>query len=92
MGSDRLAFCESLLRRFVRLRAARAPPAVRGAAAQGWASRWWGVLAVAVQRAVCSAVLGRWTMPALPMAEAPVPLADILAQAPEAPPSRLGMR
>ena len=50
------------VRDLVRLRAQRAPPAVRGAAASAWARRWWSALSVAVQLAVASTALGRpWT-------------------------------
>ena len=47
-----------LVRDLVRVRAHRAPPAVRSAAAAGWSRRWWGMLAVAVQQAVASTALG----------------------------------
>ena len=60
---------QRLVQRLVASRAHRAPATLRGAAAQGWARRWWGSLAVAVQRAACSAALGVWTMPSLPNAE-----------------------
>ena len=40
------------------LRARRAPPAVRTAAAGGWRRRWWGLLGVAVQRALGPRLLG----------------------------------
>ena len=48
----------SVVRDFVRVRAHRAPPAVRSAASAGWSRRWWGMLAVAVQQAVASTALG----------------------------------
>ena len=35
-------------------------------AAQGWVRRWWSILAVAVQRGVCSAALGTWSTPTIP--------------------------
>ena len=50
---------QRLVRDLVRQRALRAPPAVRSAAAAGWARRWWGALSVAIQLAVASTVLGR---------------------------------
>ena len=50
---------QRLVRDLVRLRALRAPPAVRSAAAAGWARRWWGALSVAIQLAVASTALGR---------------------------------
>ena len=43
----------------VRLRAQRAPSALRGAAASAWARRWRGVLSAVVQLAVTSTALGR---------------------------------
>ena len=46
---------QRLVQRLVALRARRAPAALRGAAAQGWARRWGGALAVAIQWATCSA-------------------------------------
>ena len=63
---------------FGSMRAGRAPATLRTAASQRWARRWWGALAVAVQRAISSAVLGVWTMPPLPAAENDVPLAEVL--------------
>ena len=50
---------QRFVRDLVRLRALRAPPAVRSAAAAGWARRWWGALSVAIQLAVASTALGR---------------------------------
>ena len=53
-----------LLRDLVRVRACRAPPALRAAAASGWTRRWWSILSVAVQQAVTSTALGRpWPLP-----------------------------
>ena len=46
-----------LLRDLVRVRACRAPPALRAAAASGWTRRWWSILSVAVQQAVRSTAL-----------------------------------
>ena len=66
---------QQLVRQFVRLRGRQARTALRAAAAQGWVRRWWwGILAVAVQRAVCSAVLGNWSMPAIPADADAIPL------------------
>ena len=50
---------------FARLRARRAPPALRQQARASWPRRWWSLLSVAAQRAVCSTVLGR-LLPPLP--------------------------
>ena len=60
---------QRLVQRLVALRAHRAPATLRGASAQGWARCWWGSLAIAVQRAACSAALGVWTRPSLPNAK-----------------------
>ena len=83
---------QHLVQRLVALRARRAPATLRGAASQGWARRWWGVLAVAAQRAACSAVLGTWTMPPLPNADSELPLAQALHLAADSAPSRLPLR
>ena len=48
-----------LVRDLVRIRAQRAPPALRQAAASAWARRWWSQLSVSVQQAVASTALGR---------------------------------
>ena len=58
------------VRDLVRLRAQRAPPAVRGAAASAWARRWWSALSVAVQLAAASTALGRpWPAAAQPCSD-----------------------
>ena len=62
------------------------------AAAQGWARRWWGGLSVAVQRAVCSAVYGTWSMPPLSGDADAMSSATVLDQAEAALPSRLRCR
>ncbi|CAE7030091.1 unnamed protein product [Symbiodinium natans] len=62
-------------------------------ATQGWARRWWGVLSVALQRAVASSVLGVvWTMPPLPGVPDDVPLGDVLDLAEAATPNRLPLQ
>ncbi|CAE7201406.1 unnamed protein product [Symbiodinium natans] len=78
VGGRWSADCESLLRRFVDGSSGCALHVRHPQSARSRRARL-GVLAVAVQRAVCIAVLGRWTMPALP-----VPLADIQARCPDA--------
>ena len=83
---------QHLVQHLVALRAHRAPARLRGAASQGWARRWWGVLAVAAQHAACSAVLGIWTMPPLPNADSELPLAEVLHLAAGSAPSRLTLR
>ena len=49
---------QRLVRDLVRIRAQRAPPALRAAATSAWTRRWWAALAVAVQQAVTSTALG----------------------------------
>ncbi|OLP76333.1 Copia protein [Symbiodinium microadriaticum] len=52
------------VRDLVRVRAQRAPPAVRSAASSARARRWWTMLAVSVQQAVTSTALGSaWPAP-----------------------------
>ena len=48
--------CEAveLVKRFARLRTQRAPLALRASALAGWRRRWWGILAVAQQKALTS--------------------------------------
>ena len=82
---------QRLVQRLVALRAHRAPATLRGAAAQG-SRRWWRSLAVAVQRAACSAALGVWTMPSVPNAEGDLPIAEVLHLAADQAPSRLPLR
>ncbi|CAE7448365.1 unnamed protein product [Symbiodinium natans] len=84
--------CQRFVRQLLRLRVQRAPATLRATAAQGWARRWWGLLSVAVQRAVASTALGVWTMPALPGSPDGAPLADVLELADFAGPSRLPLR
>ncbi|CAE6970844.1 unnamed protein product, partial [Symbiodinium natans] len=71
------------------LRAHRAPAVLRAAAGHGWERRWWSALSVAVQRALCSAALGEWTMPPLPGQVDAQPLATVLDLAEHPAPSRL---
>ena len=82
-----------LVRRLLRLRACRAPPSLRAAAAAGWSRRWWGLLSTAAQKAVCSTLLGGpWLAPALAHGDAGPPLADVLGEAPPFGPSLLPLR
>ncbi|CAE7208919.1 unnamed protein product [Symbiodinium sp. CCMP2592] len=78
----------------IRVRSHRAPPALRRAAAAGWSRRWWGLLAVAVQRAVASTALGQaWPVPLHPRQGDEPPLERVLELAgPAAGPSRLPLR
>ena len=81
------------VRDLVRVRAHRAPPAVRTAAAAGWSRRWWGMLAVAVQQAVASTAPGcAWPAPPHPNRLAEPPLESVLDLAPPAGPARLPLR
>ena len=69
-----------LVDRLVRLRALRAPPAVRRAAEAG--RRWWALLSATLQRALASTLLGgRWLAPARPAAQGKPDLANVLALA-----------
>ena len=47
-----------LVTQLVRLRAQRAPAALRPAARQGWLRRWWGFLSVALQSTLAATLLG----------------------------------
>ena len=61
------------MRDMVRIRACRAPPTVRRAAASGWARRWWSIVSVAVQQAVGTTALGRTWPSASTAADEPAP-------------------
>lgn len=88
-GSD----CCALMRALVSTRSRRAPPALRSAASAGWQRRWWGLLSVAVQRAVCATILGgAWLQPPLPAGATEVPLAEVLSFTLAAPPSLMPTR
>ena len=82
-----------LLRDLVRVRACRAPPALRAAAASGWTRRWWSILSVAVQQAVTSIALGRpWPLPPHAARATGPPLDRLLDLAEAEGPSRLPLR
>ena len=55
-------------RDLVRVRAQRAPPALRMAARAAWSRRWWSQLAVSVPQAVAATALGCPLAPAKSMA------------------------
>ena len=61
-GPQRLCVlaCEAggLVTQLARLRAQRAPAALRGVAKQGWLRRWWGLLSVALQSTLAATLLG----------------------------------
>ena len=76
-----------LVTQLVRLRAQRAPAALRPAARQGWLRRLWGFLSVALQSTLAAMLLGApYVAGALPGA----PLADVLHDAAPPAPSHLG--
>ena len=80
----------TFVRRLVRFRARRAPPALRTAAAAGWSRRWWGLLGVALQRALRSTLLGDdWRAPPC---SAELPLGEVPALAGAPAPSWLSLR
>ena len=63
-----------LVTQLVRLRAQRAPAALRPAARQGWLRRWWGFLSVALQSTLAATLLGApYVAGALPGAQHPRP-------------------
>ena len=82
----------TLVQQLVRLRAQRAPPAVRASASAAWSRRWWSALSVAVQQAVGSTALGQaWPGPPLP-AGCPPDLARVLDAAASPAVSRMPLR
>ena len=84
---------QRFLRDLLRVRAQRAPPALRPAARAGWTRRWWGLLSVAVQQAVATTALGRaWPAPLHPHQRDAPPLERVLELAAPAGPSRLPLR
>ena len=81
---------QALVRQLVRVRALRAPPALRAAASSAWTRRWWGMLSTAVQHAVGGTALGA---PVSKGAAGCEPALDhVLALAEPAGPSRLPLR
>ena len=87
------AGAHQLLRDLVRVRAQRAPPAVRSAASSAWARRWWAMLAVSVQQAVTSTALGSaWPAPLHASRQSAPELERVLDLADAAGPSRLPLR
>ena len=87
------AGAHQLVRDLVRVRAQRAPPAVRSAASSAWARRWWTMLAVSVQHAVTSTALGSaWPAPLHASQQSAPELERVLDLADAAGPSRLPLR
>ena len=72
---------QRVLAALVRSRVQRDPPALRNAAAQAWAHRWGCMLAVALQKAVAISLLDAEAPTTYVPADAPVHLADVLADA-----------
>ena len=61
-----------LVTQLARLRAQRAPAALRGVAKQGWLRRWWGLLSVALQSTLAATLLGApYVHGAMPGAQLP---------------------
>ena len=82
-----------LLRRLVRVRSLRAPPALRTAAMAGWRRRWWGFLSCAQQRALASTLLGgTWRAPAQPGSDGQPTLSEVVELAEPTLPSLLPLR
>ena len=79
-----------LVTQLVRLRAQRAPAALRLVARQGWLRRWWGFLSIAQQSTLAATLLGTpYVAGSLPGAQLP-PLGDVLHDAAPPSPSLLG--
>ena len=81
------------MRDLLRVRAPRAPPALRHASRAGWERRWWGMLSCAQQTAVASTLLGNaWRSPAQPFGDEGPQLSAVLQLADSEEPSRLPLR
>ena len=83
---------QALVRQLVRVRALRAPPALRAAASSAWTRRWWGMLSTAVQHAVGGTALGAPWLVSKCAAGCEPGLDHVLALAEPAGPSRLPLR
>ena len=84
---------QALVRQLVRVRALRAPPALRAAASTAWTRRWWrGMLSTAVQHAVGGTALGAPWLVSKGAAACEPGLDHVLALAEPAGPSRLPLR
>ena len=83
---------QALVRQLVRVRALRAPPALRAAASTAWTRRWWGMLSTAVQHAVGGTALGAPWLVSKGAAACEPSLDHVLALAEPAGPSRLPLR
>ena len=83
---------QALVRQLVRVRALRAPPALRAAASSAWTRRWWGMMSTAVQHAVGGTALGAPWLVSKGAAGCEPALDHVLALAEPAGPSRLPLR
>ena len=93
LGGRWAAECGALIRDLLRVRAPRAPTALRHASRAGWERRWWGMLSCAQQTAVASTLLGNvWRSPTQPWGDTGPPLSDVLQLADPEEPSRLPLR
>ena len=93
VGGRWAAECGELIRDLLRVRAPRAPPALRHASRAGWERRWWGMLSCAQQTAVASTLLGNaWRSPAQPFGDEGPQLSAVLQLADSEEPSRLPLR
>ena len=70
IGGRWAAECCDLVRDLLRVRAPRAPPALRQASRAGWERRWWALLSCAQQNAVASTLLSQaWEADGPPLSE-----------------------
>ena len=93
VGGRWAAECGDLIRDLLRVRAPRAPAALRHASRAGWERRWWGMLSCAQQTAVAPTLLGNvWRSPHQPWDDGGPPLSDVLQLADPEEPSRLPLR
>ena len=93
IGGRWAAECCDLVRDLLRVRAPRAPPALRQASWAGWERRWWTLLSCAQQNAVASTLLGNvWRSPSQAWEADGPPLSEVLWLVGPTEPSRLPLR
>ena len=93
IGGRWAAECCDLVRDLLRVRAPRAPPALRQASRAGWERRWWALLSCAQQNAVASTLLGNvWRSPSQAWEADGPPLSEVLRLVGPTEPSRLPLR
>eukprot|EP00434_Breviolum_minutum_P028296 symbB.v1.2.025033.t1/scaffold2409.1/size79984/1 len=93
IGGRWAAECCDLVRDLLRVRAPRAPPALRQASRAGWERRWWALLSCAQQNAVASTLLGNvWRSPSQAWEADGPPLSEVLRLVDPTEPSRLPLR